>query len=84
MVENTLILLNRAAGRGSMARRQEEVRAAAASTGIAVVETDSPQGIEHRAREAALAGCERVIAAGGDGTAHFVLNGVAGTGRFVR
>lgn len=79
MVERTLILLNRAAGRGNTARRQEQVRQAAAAAGAAVEEAASAQDLERRAREAAGSGYTRIIAAGGDGTAHWALNGVAGT-----
>jgi len=78
-VVKTLILLNRAAGRGGTARLQEQVRAAAASAGVTVEEAATPQDLERRAREAATGGYSRIIAAGGDGTAHWVLNGVAGT-----
>jgi diacylglycerol kinase (ATP) len=79
VVGRALILLNRAAGRGAKARQQQQVCEAAAAAGVAVEEAGSPQDLERRAREAAQGGCERVIAAGGDGTAHWVLNGVAGT-----
>ena len=75
----SVVLLNPRAGRGGAQRRHDAVRAAAARQGIEVRCPASPQEMEHAAREAALAGASRVIAAGGDGAVHYVLNGIAGT-----
>lgn len=80
MVGQALVLLNTAAGRGHARQKQALVRAAAEAAGVAVASAATPQETEERARAAALAGCPRVIAAGGDGTVHYVLNGVVGTG----
>lgn len=46
---------------------------------VALVKTASPREARRVAGGAARAGCARVIAAGGDGTAHHVLNALAGT-----
>jgi diacylglycerol kinase (ATP) len=67
-----VILLNEAAGRGSARAKHGQIRAVAADSGVEVLDS--------RAGLAAIAGHERVIAAGGDGTVHTVLNGIVGTG----
>jgi diacylglycerol kinase (ATP) len=51
-----------------------------AELGVELVRTGSPDETRQQARRAAQQGYARVIAAGGDGTAHWVLNGLAGTG----
>lgn len=43
-------------------------------------ETGSADELQREARQAARAGYDRVLAAGGDGTAHAVVNGLQGTG----
>jgi len=48
--------------------------------GVELVRTGSPEETRRQARRAAEQGYARVIAAGGDGTAHWVINGLAGTG----
>ncbi len=75
---NAVVLLNAAAGRGRSARFHEIVRKeVAASPGVEIRETTSADDTERAARDAATAGVARVIAAGGDGTVHRVLNGIA-------
>ena len=51
-----------------------------AELGVELVRTGSPEETLRQARRAAEQGYARVIAAGGDGTAHWVINGLAGTG----
>jgi diacylglycerol kinase (ATP) len=71
-----IVLLNPAAGRGRAAARLKDWRRLA---GVEVVTAASGAEMERQAREAVAGGCQRVIAAGGDGAVHHVLNGVAGT-----
>ncbi len=78
-MNNALVLVNAAAGRGHSRRSVERVLRLCAEAGVEVVQTSSPEDTVQRARQAADAGFARVIAVGGDGTAHHVLNGVAGT-----
>jgi len=51
-----------------------------AELGVELVRTGSPEETCQQARRAAEQGYTRVIAAGGDGTVHWVMNGLAGTG----
>ncbi len=77
---DALVLVNPAAGRGHTRRTLERVRRLCAELGADVEDTASVEDAQQRARQAAEAGCARVIAVGGDGTAHYVLNALAGTG----
>lgn len=79
-MSRAVVLLNSAAGRGRALQKQEIVREEAAAAGIQVQGPASPADMEQCAREAAESGVGRVIAAGGDGTAHCVLNGIGGSG----
>ncbi len=74
-----LVLLNRAAGRGRSRAKLERIRRLCAEAGAELLETASPEQAQQRARLAAQEGRSRVIAAGGDGTAHYILNSLAGT-----
>jgi diacylglycerol kinase (ATP) len=58
----------------------ERVERVCAELGVELVRTGSPEETRQQARRAAEQGYARVIAAGGDGTAHWVINGLAGTG----
>ena len=75
-----LVLVNAAAGRGHYRKKLEQVRQLCQELGAEVAETTSPEEAAERARAAADAGYDRVVAVGGDGTAHHVLNGLAGAG----
>lgn len=75
-----LVLVNAAAGRGHYRKKLEQVRRLCLELGAEVAETTSPEEASERARAAADAGYGRVVAVGGDGTAHHVLNGLAGAG----
>lgn len=76
---DAIVLANRAAGRGFKRRRLEQVERMCAAAGVELLRTATPDETRQRAAEAAARGVRRVIAAGGDGTAHYVLNGLAGT-----
>jgi len=82
------IILNPAADRGAAANMRQPIEHAFQSRGLAfdLVLTERPGHAIELARSAAAEGCEAVIAAGGDGTANEVLNGLmrarqAGDGR---
>ena len=72
------IILNPAADRGAAANMQRPIEQAFQSRGLAfdLVLTERPGHAIELARSAAAEGCEAVIAAGGDGTANEVLNGL--------
>jgi len=74
------VLANGAAGRGHNQRRMTRVERVCAELGVELVRTCSAEQTRRQARRAAQQGYARVIAAGGDGTAHWVINGLAGTG----
>jgi diacylglycerol kinase (ATP) len=78
-LDGAVVLLNGVAGRGRALRKHEIVREQAAAAGIQVQGAASPEEMEEVAREAAASGIDRVIAAGGDGTVHRVLNGIVGS-----
>lgn len=76
------LIYNRAAGRGSIARRLDAVLAALRQTGLAVepAPTGGPGGATKLARQAAEAGgFGAVLAFGGDGTVREVAAGLLGT-----
>lgn len=73
-----VILLNEAAGRGSARAKHVLIRKLAAEAGVEV--RDNSDSLSLRARFAVRQGCDRIIAAGGDGTVHAVLNGMFGSG----
>lgn len=74
------MLANAAAGRGGSRAKFDRAVRLCRDAGAEVVLTASAAEAEQRARQAVAAGRGRVIAAGGDGTAHFILNALAGTG----
>jgi len=76
---SAILIANPAAGFGPAARAESAVRSLA-SVGLRAefYRTAGPHDAERAAREAA-ATFDLVIAAGGDGTVHEVLNGLAGT-----
>jgi diacylglycerol kinase (ATP) len=77
-VQDTLIILNPSA-RSERARRWQ-ARVASLTRGTAVLcETSCTGEAESVARRAAQEGYGKIVAAGGDGTIHEVVNGLAGT-----
>jgi len=77
---NPVFLVNPSAGRGRGAELVRELPARLASRGLAgdILATSAPREAIRLAREAA-AGGGLVVAVGGDGTAHEVVNGLAET-----
>ena len=79
-MQRAIVLANGAAGRGHNRRRVQGMERVCAEMGIELARTGSAEETRQQARRAAQQGYARVIAAGGDGTAHWVINGLAGTG----
>lgn len=78
---HALWIVNPSAGRGRGARLARELPARLRARGLdgEVVRTSAPHEATQRARDAAARGATLVVAAGGDGTAHEVVNGLAGS-----
>ncbi len=76
-MSNTVVILNPAArsDRGIRARSQVE----ALARGCTVCTTSAPGEAEILARHAVKEGFDKIVAAGGDGTIHEVVNGLAGS-----
>jgi diacylglycerol kinase (ATP) len=67
------LLLNPAAGRGKAAAFVD------GCDGLEVIRSDGPADLEAQARRIAEAGDERLLVAGGDGTLHHAIRGLAGS-----
>lgn len=82
MNATTVVVVNPASRNGATGRRWREVaRRVREQLGEVGVETTrAPRDAERIAREAVLAGAERILVAGGDGTASEVVAGVLGEG----
>jgi YegS/Rv2252/BmrU family lipid kinase len=76
-MNSTLVILNPAA-RGQRARRQR-ARVEALAGDSVICATSKSGEAEGLARRGAQEGFERIVAAGGDGTIHEVINGLAGS-----
>lgn len=76
-MNSTLVILNPAA-RSERAKRQR-ARVEAVAGDSVICATSRSGEAEALARRAAQEGFERIVAAGGDGTIHEVVNGLAGT-----
>jgi YegS/Rv2252/BmrU family lipid kinase len=76
-MNNTLVILNPAAN-SDRARRQR-TRVETIARGSVIWPTSRSGEAETLARRATEEGFERIVAAGGDGTMHEVVNGLAGT-----
>jgi diacylglycerol kinase (ATP) len=72
------VILNPWSDRGRAAKLQDQIPEWARQAGgeLDLVLTDRPGHAKQLAREATLAGYELVVAAGGDGTVHEVVNGL--------
>ncbi len=80
-MSQTLVLVNSAAGGGRAGRFWERLRLQAER--LASFRVVTPAGAEESrraVRDALAAGCERVVAVGGDGTVHLVANALLATG----
>lgn len=76
----SLVIVNPVAGSGNAPRVWERARQALSAGGVADWECVRSEGVGHArelAHTAARAGCQRVVAVGGDGTVCEVANGVA-------
>jgi diacylglycerol kinase (ATP) len=76
-MNNTLVILNPAAH--SQRARRQRARVEAIVRDSVICATSCSGEAEVLARRAAHEGFEKVVAAGGDGTIHEVVNGIAGT-----
>lgn len=72
-------MLNPGGGRGRAARCEPELRRLAASAGAELVLSRDVDDLVAQARRAAADGVERLLVAGGDGTQHYAIQGLAGT-----
>lgn len=79
MPASARLVLNPAAGRGRGARHRAALGRIARRHGVEVEESAGGADLTRLARQAVAAGCERLLAAGGDGTYHHVAQGLAGT-----
>ena len=75
MTGRTCVIYNPAAGRGRAKAKIDATRRWAGPD-AELLPTEGPGHAIELARAAALAGCDKVIAAGGDGTVHEVANGL--------
>ena len=81
-MKDLLVIVNPAAGRGRAARKWPQVRAHLREAGVAFEEIFTSrvlEAIEIAEREAS--NYRRIVAAGGDGTVHEVVNGLMRAGR---
>jgi diacylglycerol kinase (ATP) len=72
------LIVNPRAGRGGIGTQLAELRAGLDAEGLDhdVVETTAPGGATRAARQALEEGCRYLVAVGGDGTVHEVVNGM--------
>jgi diacylglycerol kinase (ATP) len=77
------VILNPCSDRGRVARLQDQIPewARQAGSDLDLVLTEQPGHAKQLAREAAQAGYDLVVAAGGDGTVHEVVNGLVHGGQ---
>jgi diacylglycerol kinase (ATP) len=82
VTRRAVFIVNPASANGSTGRVWPDLAALAAGYGVGVETrmTEAPGHATELAREAAEAGAELVVAVGGDGTVHEVVNGLVGPG----
>lgn len=73
-------LVNPSAGRGAGAAHLARLRVLASGLGAGLVTSKSAADLREQARRASADGVERLLVAGGDGTMHHAVQGLAGTG----
>lgn len=73
------LLVNPAAGRGAARDAIDRLRVLSSRAGAGLVITRRAGDLERQARKAAEDGVERLLVAGGDGTMHQAIQGLAGT-----
>ena len=76
----TIFLVNPASANGSTGRRWPEIARQAAAAGLSgdTLFSERPGHLAELARDAALAGTQRLVVVGGDGAVNEVANGLAG------
>src|SRR3954465_9958427 len=72
-------LVNPAAGRGTGKANLDRIRVLASKLGAGLCVSRKVSDLSEQAREAAEDGMERLLVAGGDGTMHHAVQGLAGT-----
>jgi len=72
-------LLNPAAGRGTGRAHLDRIRVLASKLGAGLCVSRKVSDLAEQARKAAEDGVERLLVAGGDGTMHYAVQGLAGT-----
>jgi diacylglycerol kinase (ATP) len=73
------ILLNPASGRGTGKSSLDRIRVLASKLGAGLCVSRRAEDLADQARRAAADGVERLLVAGGDGTMHLAIQGLAGT-----
>jgi YegS/Rv2252/BmrU family lipid kinase len=76
MADRVWFLVNPGGGRGRTGGYLERLRARAAALGAPLRVSESVADLTRHARDAAAAGVERLVVAGGDGTVHHALQGL--------
>ena len=76
---NVRFLVNPAAGRGTGRSHLDRIRVLASRHGAGLVVSRKVTDLAEQARRAAEDGVERLLVAGGDGTMHYAIQGLAGS-----
>jgi YegS/Rv2252/BmrU family lipid kinase len=79
LAERLRVLANPGGGRGRVGRHRREVEGAARRLGAPLHFSRDTADLEAQARRAAADGVERLLVAGGDGTLHYAVLGLAGS-----
>lgn len=73
------LLANPEGGRGRVRRRLDELRHLASAAGVELSLSRDAADLTAQARRAVEDGCQRLLVAGGDGTVHHAVQGLAGS-----